>query len=247
MDTQRKKTQKKKNRLLYLLLLVIAALCIFIYMGVRQQIEAAEAEAAGAKLEPWKLKAAFSGKDVSEASLSYIQCRKDGYVDDSYVEIVNQQLSAIPAYIQDAFVRDNWAVYVTDIDIGQTYYPGQFDMVMASTNYEEKRILIEDRMDAVYESPIHEVGHWFDLYLGFVSNTDEFKAVYQAESAAFIRAYGSDCVRDEMELFAEGFWHYVLNPAGLQAVSPQLYQFLHRNYCRFRIWRTWYEYSSIFA
>ena len=168
-------------------------------------------------------------------------------MDDGYLDIVNQQLSAIPAYIQDAFVRDNWAVYVTDIDIGQTYYSGKYDMVMGSTNFEEKRILIEDRMDAVYESPIHEVGHWFDLYLGLVSSTDEFKAVYQAESASFIQAYGSDCVRDEMELFAEGFWYYIVDPAGLRTVSPQLYQFLQLRYYQFRIMRTWYEYSSIFA
>ncbi len=239
--------KKKKNGLLYLLLLIAIALCIFIYIGIRQQIETINSETIGAKLEPWQIQVSFSGKDISAASLSYMQCQKDGSVDNSYVDIVNQQLAAIPPYIQDAFVRDQWAVYVTDMDIGQTYYPGQFDMVMASTNYEEKRILIEDRMDAVYESPIHEVGHWFDLYLGFVSNTSDFQAVYQAESAAFIRAFGSDCVRDEMELFAEGFWYYLQNPTGLQAVSPQLYQFIHHNYCQFRIWRTWYEYSSLYA
>lgn len=239
--------KKKRGWLAYLLLLIIFILCLFIYLGVEQQKEAMESTAVAAKLEPWQLQAAFSGKDTSEASLSYIQCQKDGYVDDSYVNIVNQQLSAIPPYIQDAFVRDGWSVYVTGINIGQTYYPGQFDMVMATTNYEEKRILIEDRMDAVYESPIHEVGHWFDLYLGLVTNSDLFQEIYNAESASFIRAYGTDCVRDEMELFAEGFWYYIVNPGRLQAVSPQLYAFIHSMYCYFCIQTTWYEYVSIFA
>lgn len=239
---------RKKNGLIFLLLsALLIALCIFVFLGVRQYQQALEAKIIAARLKPWQLNVSFSGKDISETSLSHIQCQKDGYVKDSYIEAVNQQLSAIPPYIQDAFVRDGWSVYVTDMNIGQTYYPGQFDMVMATTNYEERRILIEDRTDAVYESPIHEVGHWFDLYLGFVSNSDVFAQIYNAESAAFISAYGTDCVRDEMEFFAEGFWYYIVNPDRLMAVSPQLYQFIHTMYCYFRINRTWYEYSSIFA
>lgn len=245
--TYMKTRKKKKNGLIYLLVLLLFALCIFVFLGIRQQIEAMEQAPVAAELKPWELEVSFSGKDTSEASLSYIQCQKDGYVDDNYVTIVNQQLSAVPPYIQDAFVRDGWSVYVTDIDIGQTYYPGQFDLVMATTNYDESRILIEDRMDAVYESPIHEIGHWFDLYVGFASNTDMFKSIYHTESTAFIQAYGSDCVRNEMEFFAEGFWYYIIDPASLQAVSPQLYQFIRSMYNNFRIWRTWYEYSSIFA
>ncbi|MCI8666894.1 MAG: hypothetical protein HFG82_09545 [Dorea sp.] len=239
--------KKKKNGLLYLLVLLLFILCSFVILGIRQYQESLETKIIAAKLEPWQLTVSFSGKDTSEASLSYMQCQKDGYVEDSYVDTVNQQLSAIPPYIQDAFVRDGWSIYVTDMNIGQTYYPGQFDMVMATTNYEERRILIEDRSDAVYESPIHEVGHWFDLYLGFVSNSNLFAQIYNEESAAFIQAYGTDCVRDEMEFFAEGFWYYIVNPDRLMDVSPQLYQFLHLMYCHFRIYRTWYEYSSIFA
>lgn len=239
--------KKKKNGLIYVLLLILLVLFVFVFLGIKQQTEAIASRALAAKLTPWQSKAAFSGKDLSEASLARIQCQKDGYVDDSYVELVNQQLSAIPLYIQNAFVQDGWSMYVTDIDIGETYYPGQFDMVMATTNYDESRILIEDRMDAVSESPIHEVGHWFDLYLGFVSNTDIFTGIYNEESGAFIRAYGTDCVWDEMEFFAEGFWYYIIDPARLQSVSPQLYQYIHSLYCYFRINRTWYEYSSIFA
>lgn len=239
--------KKKKSWLIAMLVLLLFALCIFVSLWLRQQKEIMESKAMAAKLEPRELKAAFSGKDTSEASLSHIQCQKDGYVDDGYVDIVNQQLSVIPAHLQDAFVQDGWSVYVTNINIGQTYYPGQFDMVMATTNYEEHRILIEDRMDAVYESPIHEMGHWFDLYLGFVSNTEFFQEIYNAESASFIRAYGTDCVRDEMEFFAEGFWYYIVNPSTLKSVSPQLYYFLHSMYLYFRIQRTWYEYNSIFA
>ncbi|GFI44353.1 hypothetical protein IMSAGC018_02034 [Lachnospiraceae bacterium] len=239
--------KKKKNGLLYLLVLLLFILCSFVILGIRQYQESLETKIIAAKLEPWQLTVSFSGKDTSEASLSYMQCQKDGYVEDSYVDAVNQQLSAIPPYIQDAFVRDGWSIYVTNMNIAQTYYPGQFDMVMATTNYEERRILIEDRADAVYESPIHEVGHWFDLYLGFVSNSNLFAQIYNEESAAFIQAYGTDCVRDEMEFFAEGFWYYIVNPDRLMSVSPQLYQFLHSMYCHFRIYRTWYEYSSIFA
>lgn len=239
--------KKKGSGLIYLLILLLFILCVFVFIGVRKHQKAIESEIIGAKLEPWKMEVSFSGKDISEASLSHIQCQKDGYVDDGYIDAVNQQLSAVSPYIHDAFVQNGWSMFVTDMNIGQTYYPGQFDMVMATTNYEEKRILIEDRADAVYESPIHELGHWFDLYLGFVSNSSAFSEIYNAESAAFVQAYGTDCVRDEMEFFAEGFWYYIVDPARLESVSPQFYHFIHSMYCQFRIWRTWYEYSSIFA
>lgn len=243
MNTHR----KRQNLLIYFLTLLVVVLGIFVFLGICQQKAAMEFAITCAKLERKEPHVAFSGKDISKNSLSVIQCQVDGNVDNNVVKIVNQQLALVPAYIQDAFVRNEWGVYVTDINIGQTYYNGKFARVMASTNYEEKRILIESRLDAAYESPIHEVGHWFDLYLGFVTDSPEFTAIYSSESAAFIRSYGSDCVRDEMEFFSEGFWQYVIAPEQLKATSPQLYDFIHENYCLFRIQRTWYEYISIFA
>ncbi len=224
IKTSMKTQEKNKNGLIYFLLLLIIILTAFVALGIRQQKEAAEASVRAAKLNPK-------------------QVQKDGNADDGIVAIVNQQLALLPPYLQDAFVREGWGIYVTDKNIGQTYYKGKYNQVMATTNYEEQRILIESRSDAASQSPIHEIGHWFDFYVGLPSYTDTFKSIYQSESASFIRTYGSDCVRDEMEFFAEGFWQYIIDPGRLKAASPGLYQIIHAEYCLSRVLRTWYEYG----
>lgn len=243
IKTPMKTQEKKKNGMIYFLLLLIILLAVFALLGIRQQKSAMEDTVTAAKLEPKQVQNVRFGPDHVGEPLSSIQCQKDGNADDGIVDIVNQQLSQLPAYIQDAFIKDGWAVYVTDQNIGQTYYAGKYNQVMATTNYEEERILIESRLDAAYESPIHEIGHWFDFHVGLPSYTEEFAAVYRSESAAFIQTYGSDCVRDEMEFFAEGFWQYVINPERLRQVSPGLYQFINLEYCLSRVLRTWYEYG----
>lgn len=238
------KTQEKnKNGLIYFLLLLIIILTAFVALGIRQQKEAAEASVRAAKLNPKQVQDIAFGPDHVDDPLSSIQCQKDGNADDGIVAIVNQQLALLPPYLQDAFVREGWGIYVTDKNIGQTYYKGKYNQVMATTNYEEQRILIESRSDAASQSPIHEIGHWFDFYVGLPSYTDTFKSIYQSESASFIRTYGSDCVRDEMEFFAEGFWQYIIDPGRLKAASPGLYQIIHAEYCLSRVLRTWYEYG----
>lgn len=238
-----KTQEKKKNGIIYILLLLVVILAVFVSLGLRQQKDAMDAAVTASKIEPKQVRHIRFGPDHAGEPLSPVQCQKDGNVDDGIVDIVNQQLALLPSYIQDAFVRDNWAVYVTDQNIGQTYYAGKYSQVMATTNYEEQRILIESRLEAASESPIHEIGHWFDFYVGFPSYLEEFSAIYQAESAAFIRAFGSDCVRDEQEFFAEGFWQYIINPGKLQSVSPTLYRIIHMEYCLSRVFRTWYEYG----
>ncbi len=165
-------------------------------------------------------------------TISYIQCQKDGNVNDIFVDIVNQQLSLIPDNLHNAFTKDGWSIYVTDMNIDQTYYSGQYGRVMATTNFDEQRILIESRQDAAYESPIHEIGHWFDYYVGFPSYTDEFSAIYTSESNTFIRFYGSTCVDNALELFAEGFWQYIIDPGRLQSICPALHNFIKSQYCQ---------------
>ncbi len=241
-----KKTESKKNRgLLYILILLFIMLGIAGYLVYIHQKEAMEAALTGAKIPEKQVQITYA--DIDSQSVSSIQCQRDGNADGNIVDIVNQQISSVPAVVQNAFVENGWAIYVTDMNIGQTYYAGEYSQVMATTNYEEQRILIESRLDAAYESPIHEIGHWFDYYLGFPSSREEFAAIYNAESGSFIRTYGSTCIRDVMEFFAEGFWQYTVNPGRLQSVSPELYRFIKRQYCQLYIWTTWIQYSRMFT
>lgn len=226
----------KKKILISFLILCTITFCTAGCQEVTVQRSSSEPVIKAAKFPAKEISAAADTSVTSQNSSSSIQCQRDGNVSDAIVEIVNQQLSLLPENLQNAFNKDGWSVYVTDVNIDQTYYEGKYGQVMASTNYEEQRILIESRMDAAYESPIHEVGHWFDYYVGFPSYMEEFASVYAAEKDVFIRSYGSTCISDTLELFAEGFWQYVVNPDKLKTVSPELYQYIHDQYCQLCVW-----------
>lgn len=221
---------RKKNILTLSLILCTVAFLSAGCQRVMIQRGFSEPAVKAAKI-PAKEAHAAAPPSVTDPNL-FIQCQKDGNVSDTIVDIVNQQLSVLPANLRNAFTEDGWSIYVTDINIDQTYYGGQYGRVMATTNYEEQRILVESRQDAAYESPIHEIGHWFDYYVGFPSYTEEFASVYSAESGTFIRSYGSACVTNTLEFFAEGFWQYIIDPVRLKSISPGLYWFIHDQYCQ---------------
>lgn len=227
--------QKKKILISFLILCTIT-FCTTGCQKVMIQRNSSEPDVIAAKIPAKEISVTDNASIASPPSSAVIQCQKDGNVSDAIVEIVNQQLSLLPSNLQNAFIADGWSIYVTDIDLDKTYYGGKYGQVMASTNYEEQRILIESRTDAAYESPIHETGHWFDYYVGFPSCTEEFASVYAAEKDVFIRSYGSTCVSDTLEFFAEGFWQYIVNPDKLKTVSPELYLFIHDQYCQLCVW-----------
>jgi len=154
-------------------------------------------------------------------------CEKNGSVDTYWTELVNQTLSILPNSIIQAFKDSGWHIYVTDMNIDAVYYNSQFGAVMATTNYGEYRILIEDRNDAVIESPVHEIGHWFDWYNGYTTNSSEFDNIYNTETSAFKNAFLVNFYYDKMELFAEGFAKYFEDPNTLANNCPQLYNYLN--------------------
>lgn len=155
-------------------------------------------------------------------------CEKDGYVDDHWISDINAQLAMIPSYLITEFQNNGWHIYCTDMDIDAVYYNSQFGAVMGTTNYEEHRILIEDRTIAVTDAVIHEMGHWLDWHNGTVTNSDEFMNIYYAETDVFKSTFNMTCYYDQKELFAEAFWKYLTDNQQLANSCPQLYNFMSR-------------------
>lgn len=155
-------------------------------------------------------------------------CEKDGYVDDHWISDINAQLAMIPSNLITEFQNDGWHIYCTDMDIDDVYYNSQFGAVMGTTNYEEHRILIEDRTMAVTDAVIHEMGHWLDWHNGTVTNSDEFMNIYYAETDVFKSTFNMTCYYDQKELFAEAFWKYLTDNQQLANSCPQLYNFMSR-------------------
>ena len=155
-------------------------------------------------------------------------CEKDGYVDDHWISDINAQLAMIPSNLITEFQNDGWHIYCTDMDIDAVYYNSQFGAVMGTTNYEEHRILIEDRTIAVTDAVVHEMGHWLDWHNGTVTDSNEFMNIYYTETDAFKSTFNMTCYYDQKELFAEAFWKYLTDNQQLANSCPQLYNFMSR-------------------
>lgn len=181
-----------------------------------------------ADTQPNESKSTESNMPATEPAVTSDICEKDGYVDDHWISDINAQLAMIPSYLITEFQNDRWHIYCTDIDIDAAYYNGQFGAVIGTTNYEEHRILIEDRTMAVTDAAIHEMGHWLDWHNGTVTNSNEFMNIYYSETDVFKSTFHMTCYYDQKELFAEAFWKYLTDNQQLANSCPQLYEFMSR-------------------
>lgn len=93
---------------------------------------------------------------------------------------------------------------------------------------EQKRILIQAREYKFRRAVVHEIGHAYDDYLNWISCSDEFIRIYNAEKNDFVvHDYRSTHYLDnEMEYFAEAFQEYIYYPNKLKANTPKTYKFI---------------------
>lgn len=178
----------------------------------------------------------FSVPSVSEQAVvseltteNLFQPVPDGTVEDVFLDEVEQQLSVLPSAFQQDMIEDDLVMYVTDKDIDEVFCDGQYGSVQGVTltpSYGPCSIYIEDREKAVENAPVHEVGHWYDFYAGFLSSSDTFATIYEQESDAFCQTFVVDFYYDKGEFFAEGFWKYWTEPDRLKASCPALFAYL---------------------
>lgn len=157
----------------------------------------------------------------------------DGNADPFWQNQLNLELEKLPEKLLKTFEEEGWKICITDCDINKVFYDGKYELVLGTTNYAKKQIYIADNERAIQEATMHEIGHWLDYRNGFLTNTDAFGEIWDAEASAFIRAYQATCVRDRKELFAEGFYQYMLNSSQLQMKTPALYDFINERICAF--------------
>lgn len=143
-------------------------------------------------------------------------------VDSSWVDAANRELKKVPANVLQAFINSGWSFHVTPMDIDAVYFGGQYVAVMGVTVYNDKVIYLEDRMDAVQEAALHEMGHFVDCYLGYPSDT---LGTYDAESSSYCSYFGVDFYWDRKEFYADSFWKYLTASTDLQACAPQMYDY----------------------
>lgn len=153
----------------------------------------------------------------------------DGNVDYSWVEKANTEVAdTLPNDMIQYICNCGWCFYVTEKDLDDTYFNGQYGAVKGATLYDSHLIFIEDRENAIYDAVIHEIGHLYDYEHGFLSDSSEFMSIYTAESDIFKQAFNYTSYYAPEEMFAEGFWKYYDEEDKLKNNCPQLYGFLEK-------------------
>lgn len=164
----------------------------------------------------------FNYKKESDLNI----CKKKGIMNDCWSNAVDDQISIIDKKIIDSFKSSNYKIYVTTSDIATTYSDSKKGSVLGITNFTTKKIYIQASEDGVFDSTIHEIGHWFDEKLGFTSSSKEFKNIYNEEKDVFKTQIYDTEKFSEREMFAEGFFIYYKHRSKLERQCPKLYQFI---------------------
>ena len=158
-------------------------------------------------------------------------CKKFGIMDDAWVDMVDDQLSLIDPEIIKAFCNSDFNIYVSNIDIAKdiesfsTYDTG---VILGQINYKTKKIYINQTSEAVESAPIHEIGHWFDYYINYPSDSDEFEEIFEKEGEIFQNSFYDpiEDICDKQEMFAEGFELYYTDSKSLYQKCPSLYNYI---------------------
>lgn len=102
------------------------------------------------------------------------------------------------------------------------------------TRNKSSEIFIRATSSSFKYTVIHEIAHALDYSCGaggYLSNNEEFQAIYQNEKDSFkstVRInYDGHGVSTSKEYFADAFQEYIVSPEQLKANTPQTYEFFN--------------------
>ena len=93
--------------------------------------------------------------------------------------------------------------------------------VCGITDTKNKRILIQAKESKFRRSVVHEIFHAYDDYLSFISESSEFKEIYEIE-----KEHSIHYLSNVREYFAEACQEYIYHPDDLKANTPRTYEFV---------------------
>ncbi len=126
------------------------------------------------------------------------------------IKAVENEISRLPKKIIDAFYKTNWSISITNEDISKKYFNGVYNNVRGVTVTGSKMIIIQNKINSIQASVIHEYGHYLDWYSNFPSSSQEFKKIYNEEVSTFkAQIPNASCVSNEREFFAHAFYYTI--------------------------------------
>ena len=126
----------------------------------------------------------------------------------------------IPENVREAFQLDGWTLSISTENLEDTWFAGWGYSAVAS-GYDDsiKEIRLEDTKNGA-NAIIHEMGHYADGKLGYISNSEEWKEIWKKE---YTTKYGSSST---LEGFAEAFEHTFMYGTKYQKTHPLSYAFI---------------------
>lgn len=157
-----------------------------------------------------------------------IELRLEGNISSSLVDYAYSYIDKLPANIRYAFVNAGWSICLTDTNLAQRFFAGQYSSVIGCTVYGDRTIYVKNSKYGISNAIIHEFGHFIDNYRGTVSSSEEFTSYYNSEKYSFIEVNKLDdnSTSSTIEFFAEIFNQAILYPNSCSSSAPNAYNFV---------------------
>lgn len=126
----------------------------------------------------------------------------------------------IPENIREAYQLDGWHLSISTEHLEDTWFSGwEYSAIASGYDSAIKEIRVEDTKNGA-NAVAHEIGHYVDGKLGYISGTEEWKNIWETEITS---RYGTTST---LEGFAEAFEHSIYNPKSYSRRCPKSYQFI---------------------
>lgn len=147
-------------------------------------------------------------------------------VNKEFVDSVNMYYEVVPECIREHFAENEWVIRLSHTNLGEKYFKGELS-VLAVTVLSEQSIYLDASKNSE-ESVIHEMGHYLDYSLGFLSQSEEFKRIHSLELNSFRNIHYTHIhnTETELEYFAEAFQTLLLEPQNVAMNCPETYGFI---------------------
>lgn len=141
---------------------------------------------------------------------------------------VREYLNKVPTAILNAFQKEGWHIIVTNENLEQRY--GYNFEIYGVTDRDKKTIYVYSHQDALNYGLGHEIGHFLDEYLGFISDTEEWKGLHigHKKLPKIPVFYFSEPEETDYEYFADCFLLYLNEPTLLYDCNKHVYEMFEK-------------------
>lgn len=150
-------------------------------------------------------------------------------VSDDYVDKVLSNYYRIPEVARNKFEDFGGVLSITNENLGEKFFNDSSKHIVAVTSYKgsSKECSINIGTKDV-TSVLHEMGHFIDYACGYLSETEEYKAIWGSEVEVFKSFHytADENTSTANEYFAESFQVYIESPNELQEKCPQSYDYI---------------------